>query len=1204
MNLSARGVAAATALVLASTMAGGAHAASDLAISQVYGGGGNSGAVYTHDFVEIFNRGTSPVSLAGKSLQYGSTTGVFGGSYSLPAAATVQPGQFYLVQLAGGANGAPLPAPDASSTALNLAGAAGKVALVNGTSPLACGSAAAPCSAAQLGQMIDLVGFGTAANLSETAPTANLGNALAAYRKGNGCTDSDDNSADFTVAAPSPRHSGTPTQACVLVGDPRLSVADVTADEGDDGFTSFLFDFMLDRPAPAGGLTVYWETRAGTATPGLDYLEAGGHFTIDEGERVKSVAMMVRGDEISEPDETFFVDVTMAQGAVVADGEAMGTIRNDDFPELAIADVQGQGPLSPVNGDVVTVEGIVTALKFNNGFFLQTADAEVDADPATSEGIFVFTSTAPPASAAVGNRVRVSATVSEFVPPTNLNQLSITQLTSPVSIQVLSTGNPLPTPVLLSDTLFGPGASPHAAEGLEGMRVTLAAGIVVAPSDGTISEASANSSTTGVYHVVLDGVARPFREPGISVLSTVAIPVDRDPPRFDTNQERLMVRSRGQVGATATAVDTGATVSGVTGVLDYHTGTWALLPDVGSGTVAGGRAPAPVSEPADDDVRIAAFNLLRFFDEVADGNGAATLQAAAVDKRLTKASQAICDFLRAPDIIGVVEVENLRILGLLSARLAATCPSAPQYTPYLVNGNDVGGINVGFLVNTRDQGGVPRVQVEEVTQFGKTTLLDNPDGSTSVLNDRPPLLLRAVVTPAAGDPFPVTVIVNHLRSLGDSESMEPGSSGWPTSGHRVRYKRMAQARYLAELVQARQLADPDERLVLLGDFNAFEVNDGLADLMGIVTGREAPADAVLVHSGHSIDVPLTNLTTWVPAAERYSYVFEGNAQVLDHVVANQALIDAVPGLRTEHARINADFGVDNYGDGTVPLRVSDHDPVLLVLPQAPPPAADLAVTVTAANATAVAGTEVRWTVIATNGGPAAAADVLVSLRLDAALSLQGVQVPAGFTCVPATDGGAPGLDCAAASFAAGEARFDVMAGTAPDATGMDLTLSASVASATDDPDGGNDQAAATVGITSPPVPAADLVLSALPVPVAQTMGRTVVAEFALRNDGPGDAATPRVRFVVDTEPHAKATLAAPEGWSCHGVPSSRTSTTFTCDFVGPFADGRNDRFGVGLHAVTRAPVEIRASATSTTEDPQPDNAEASTAFQLLASPWF
>lgn len=719
-------------------------------------------------------------------------------------------------------------------------------------------------------------------------------------------------------------------------GQVALSINDVTQMEGNSGTTLMTFTVSLSAPAGAGGVSFDIATADGTATSPSDFeAKSLTAQTIPAGSTSYSFSVTIYGDTANEPNEGFFVNVTNVTGAVVTQGQGLGSIQNDDITIVPIHDIQGAGLGSPLNGASVTTEGIVTALKFNNGFFLQTADAEVDADPATSEGIFVFTSTAPPAAAAIGNRVRVTATVSEFTPGSNLNQLSITELVSPSTIIQLSSGNPLPAPVVLASADFNAASDPGTAEKFEGMRVSVPEATVVEGSEGNITESSASASSTGVFQVVLAGVGRPYREPGIGVMDVFPIPPGKTPPLFDTNQERLMVRSRGQVGATAVALDAGATVTGMVGVLDYFAGTWALLPDNGTVAVAGGKTATAVTDPGTDDVTIAGFNLLRFFDEVNDSNGAPTLTAAAVDKRLTKTSTAICDYLKAPDILGVVEVENLRVLGLLADRINATCGRAPTYVPYLVQGNDPGGINVGFLVNTRDTGGTtptPRVEVLEVTQYGKNTLFTNPDTSTALLNDRPPLMLRAIVHADTGASYPVTVFVNHLRSLNGIDDTSPGSSGWPTEGDRVRNKRAQQAVFLANLVNDRQVADPNEKIVLVGDFNAFEFNDGYADIMGIVRGDQVPENEAITWVASPVATPLVDGSDLIAdPAERYSYVFEGSAQTLDHVVVNEALVTdaAVSDAIIEHARINADFGVHNFGVAGTAIRTSDHDPVRL-----------------------------------------------------------------------------------------------------------------------------------------------------------------------------------------------------------------------------------------------------------------------------------
>ena len=180
-------------LLVLSGLGAAGPAQAEVVISQVYGAGGNSGAVYDRDYVELFNRGGAPVSLAGKSVQYASATGTgnFGSTANqivvLPAA-TVQPGHYFLVGLAGGSNGGPLPDPDASGT-INMSGSAGKVALADSTSGLGCNGGSNPCSPAQEALILDLVGFGGANYYEGSGPAPGLSASLAAFRADGGCTD-------------------------------------------------------------------------------------------------------------------------------------------------------------------------------------------------------------------------------------------------------------------------------------------------------------------------------------------------------------------------------------------------------------------------------------------------------------------------------------------------------------------------------------------------------------------------------------------------------------------------------------------------------------------------------------------------------------------------------------------------------------------------------------------------------------------------------------------------------------------------------------------------------------------------------------------------------------------------------------------------------------------------------------------------------
>lgn len=188
---------------------------STIVISQVYGGGGNAGAPYQNDFIELFNRGNTSVSLAGWSVQYASATGT--GLFSANVVAlsgSLAPGQYYLVQLgSGGANGVPLPTPDATGT-INTSATGGKFILANTTTGLACNGGSTPCSPTQLAQIIDLVGYGNANFYEGSGAAPTLSNTTAALRNGNGCTETDNNSSDFAVAAPNPRNSSSPVVLC------------------------------------------------------------------------------------------------------------------------------------------------------------------------------------------------------------------------------------------------------------------------------------------------------------------------------------------------------------------------------------------------------------------------------------------------------------------------------------------------------------------------------------------------------------------------------------------------------------------------------------------------------------------------------------------------------------------------------------------------------------------------------------------------------------------------------------------------------------------------------------------------------------------------------------------------------------------------------------------------------------------------------
>jgi uncharacterized protein len=707
--------------------------------------------------------------------------------------------------------------------------------------------------------------------------------------------------------------TGTP------LGTLTLSVSDVTVTEGDLDTVAATFTVSLSAPAPAD-VTFDVASQDGSATvAGNDYmaLDRAGQV-IPAGEQSASFDVTVNGDAVMEPSETFFLNVTNVVGATVVDAQGQGTIVNDDT--VPIHAIQGPGTASPLAGTAVTTRGIVTGVK-TNGFFIQSAEVETDGDPDTSEGLFVFTGGPPPAAAASGNEVRVSGVVAEFRPPSDPASPPLTELTSPV-VTLLRPGQPLPAAVALTAADTSPGGSIEQLERLEGMRVSVASLSVVAPTGRAfVDENDAVSVSNGVFYGVITGLARPFREPGIQAPTP---PPPGSPcciPTFDGNPERLRVDSDGQVGVSAIEVTTGATVTGLAGPLDFAFRTYTLLPDPGA-EAAGNGSAVPVPAPAADEFTVASWNLERFYNDVDDpGLGEPVLNPAAFANRLNKASLAIRNVLRTPDILTVIEVENLPTLQALAAKVNADAVANgdlnPLYEAHLTEGNDPGGIDVGFLLK-----GAGRVVIFSMTQVGASATFINPnDGLPETLFDRPPLVLQAAVEVPPAPSTPVTVIANHLRSLIDVDSEVPQGTG--TVGARVRAKRRAQAEFMASYIQGRQAANPFERIVSVGDYNAFEFNDGYVDSAGTIVGAPTPSDNVVLASPDLVNPNLASILPTLLPAQRYSFSFDGNAQVLDHALLSQAALPQFS--RAAHARVGADFPESFRNTAGRPERLSDHD---------------------------------------------------------------------------------------------------------------------------------------------------------------------------------------------------------------------------------------------------------------------------------------
>jgi uncharacterized protein len=965
-------------------------------ISQVYGGGGatTGSPTYKNDYVELFNVSASPAVLTGYSIQYGSSTGNFTSVYAFPAGTTIPAGKYLFVQVsAAGTAGGNFPvAPDLTTTNLNMAAGSGKVALSNQAAALGCGATATPCALPHA-NIVDLAAYG-ASNNGEGGTTINNGvaidNTKGGVRKVSGCQDTDNNNSDFDVVVGTvPRNLASPANNCGGGGTPTptptptpgLSINNVSQDEGNAGTTNFNFTVSLSAPAQTGGVSFTVNTADGTTNPanaGSDYVAiVGGAGSIPEGSSSTQVTVQVNGDTTPETNETFFVNLSGVTGAGVADAQGLGTIQNDEVTLTPIHDIQGNGNTSPLVGQSVTTSGVVTGRK-TNGYFIQ--DAVADADPNTSEGMFVFTSSAPSAAITVGDSVRVTGTVAEFIAASSDEPVSpsepktATELTT-VTTTILSSGNPLPAPLTEAILVSASPSRSAELEKYEYMRVSISSLTVTQPTNNNFGE----------FWGVATGTPRPFREPGIE--SGDPIPAaDEAPfagsappnvPVFDGNFERILIDSDDATNTSNTRraaifVTSGAVVTGIVGPLDYSFDDYRIVLDFGvaAGVTPGFTAAIPVPTPTAGEFTISHANLENFSSSNAT--------------KLNKASLAIRNVLHTPDVVGLIEVDSTASATALANKINADFGN-PSVVNYVVYFNDTGATqDIGYLVNSvRVTVNTPPTPYHSATTFTYC-------GVTDTLHDRPSLVLNAEFPQQGGGTIPVTIILNHLKSLIAVDSQLPyGSCGTGTEGARNREKRRQQAEDVADLIESHI----GENLVVLGDMNAFDFNDGFQDMVGTLKGNPAPADQVVEPSTDRWSYTLTNLINTLPADQRYSFAFEGNAQALDHVLVNTAMLNRM--TRYAYARYNGDFSNDFATNAATPERVADHDaPVAYFSSVAATP--DLGISMTADRNPVPVEWNLDYTITVTNTG-APATGVQVTDTIPLITTLTGMTTTQG-TC--------------------------------------------------------------------------------------------------------------------------------------------------------------------------------------------------------------
>lgn len=888
-------------------------------ISQIYGAGGNSGAVYNQDYVELFNNGTTAVSLNGWSLQYRSTTGtgVPNGVAPLPNV-TLQPGEYYLfgASAASATVGAAVPADAQLTPYLNLAGGAGQVILSNSTA-----TQPAPCVTSDP-SIVDYVGYGTGTTCSEgNAPTGTISATLAAFRT-KPCVDTDNNAADFSTAAPAPRTSATAFTPCSTgVATFALTSASANPTTVSIGGTTLLTARVTPATGSSGvAVTVDLSGIGGSSTQPL--YDDATHGDTTASDNVFNFNATIAGS----PSGTVTLKFTATDAqAHSATGTATLTIQATSAV-TPIHTIQTGAPASVYLGKSVTTTGIVTAIT-SAGFYLEARDIDQDADPATSEGIFVLSGTN--SSVIVGSELRVTGTV-QLSSSTAL--YPATEIGGTVTVTPVTAGNPLPTAVVIKASDDSPTGGFGQFLKFQSMRFSIPNFITTAPTGGSLVEASETVTSTGDFYGVVAGVTRPFVEPGISVLETslpagatycTATVTTNCVPRFDGNPENFYVQSL-TLGGPALNVTSNQTITNLLGIVDFTTanGAQLLLDKTNPGTLGAPMTYIAVPAPAANEFTVGSMNIERFYSNVA-ATGAVTLTTEAYTRRLAKVSLLLRNVQGSPDIIGLQEVGTLQTLNDIAAKISADAIAAgqadPKYGTCLVTGNDSSGINTAFLYKTTS-----RVAFGDCTQFGKTTTFTNSTGAQATLNDRPPLVLHATINIAGYPAYPVTVISNHLKAL-------TGVDDTSNTGATVRLKKEAQDEFLAALIQGYQAKG--EHVVSVGDYNSFAFSDGYVDNLGVIKGTPAAASTVVVSTSSSYVPPTPALvdleSTIADPLQRYDYSYIGNAQTLDHIVVTQNML---AGAHIAFSHEDADFPLIQYNDATTPQSTSDHDGAVAFFP--------------------------------------------------------------------------------------------------------------------------------------------------------------------------------------------------------------------------------------------------------------------------------
>ena len=898
---------------------------------------------------------------------------------------------------------------------------------------------------------------------------------------------------------------------------PNLTINDVTLNEGNAGTTTFTFTVSLSSPAPAGGVTFDIATADGSATQPSDYTaKTLLAQTIPAGSSTYSFTVLVNGDTTPETNETFFVNVTNVTNAIVTDGQGQGTIINDDITR--IHDVQGSGAATPMPGATVTLDAIVIgSYQGSNqlsGFFLQEANVDADANPATSEGIFVFCGSCPTA-VVEGQRVQVTGTVSEF------NNMTEVTASTAGSVVIVSSGNALPTPC--SITLPIVGIVDAVYEACEGMLVnftnTLTVSeyfelarfgqIVLYEGGRPFQYTESNAPSVAGYAAHQDNLAR----------RRVILDDDNNAQNAyllspDGQQAIYHPQANGGFGIGTQGLDffRGGDTVNVTGILHWSypgfgADTWRIRPTKATPVAFTVANPRPATPPVvGGSIRAVGMNMLNYFTTIDTTSSTSTGPCAPSGTLDCRGADSVAELNRQRERASIVICSlDAHVYALME--MENTTPSATVTDLLGAVNARCGGAHPFASVNTGGTLGTDAIRVNIIYRTGVLSPVGTPLVDLDPIHSRPPLAqpfdVVDATNPAFGKRF--TVIANHLKSKGSSAGLPGDTDIGDGQGASAATRTAQAARLLAWTNSTVVPAAGDPDVLLLGDFNSYAMEPPVTTLTG---------------GGYA------DLATSLLGAGTYSYLFDGQLGHLDYAFASSSLTPQVAGVGIWH--INADESDlfdyndevrDSPGEATFeekpdgsarvpprvvfqaasPYRASDHDPVIVGLFQV----ADLAISKIGSPDPVTAGTNLAYAITVSNSGPDAASAVSWSDTLPAGTTFVSLSSPAGWSCTTPAFGAAGTINCAlAASFAVGSAAFSLTIAVAPTvAAGTVLSNTATVTSTTGDPSGFNNTALATTAVAA----SADLSTTKTASPNPVVANSNITYTITVTNAGPSVA---------------------------------------------------------------------------------------------------